>query len=66
MDTTKRILIKAISWQLLGIATMTILSFLFTGSIQRSMVLALMSCFVSFLFFIIHEKIWNNVGWGRK
>jgi len=66
MDTTKRTLIKAFTWQVLGILTMTLLSYFYTGSVTTSLSLAFASCAVSFLVFLLHEKLWNRVLWGRR
>jgi uncharacterized membrane protein len=66
MDTSKRILVKAFTWQLLGIITMTAISYPHTGSFFAAVTLAVTSSLSGFVFFMIHEKIWNRVGWGRK
>ncbi len=66
MDTTQRIIIKAISWQGLGIVTMTGLGYLQSGSLPDALTLAVSASASGFACFFVHEKIWNAVAWGRK
>lgn len=66
MDRTCRIIVKAISWQLMGLVTMTIINYVHIGSIWGSISLAASASLSGFVFFLIHEKIWNTVRWGRQ
>ncbi len=66
MDRTCRIIVKAVSWQLMGLVTMTIINYSHIGSIWGSISLAATASVSGFIFFLIHEKIWNTVRWGRK
>ncbi|MEJ8473439.1 DUF2061 domain-containing protein [Roseibium algae] len=66
MDTTKRTLLKAVTWQLLGLITVTALSYPATGSLWAAMALALSASVTGFVAFFIHEKIWNRVSWGQS
>ncbi|MBO0903029.1 DUF2061 domain-containing protein [Jiella sonneratiae] len=65
METRKRSLAKAVSWQILGFAVMTFLGFLFTGSFETGGALALVSTLLGFASYLAHERIWAAVGWGR-
>jgi len=65
MDSTFRIVIKGVSWQVLGIMTMTLLSYLHTGSFVSALSIASSAALSSFVFFFAHEKVWNMVRWGR-
>lgn len=64
MDQMKRTLAKALCWQALGVAVMTGLGYLFTGSASTGGALALSSAALSSVFYIIHEQIWARIAWG--
>lgn len=66
MDTTRRTVAKAVSWQLLGLVVMTGLGAAFTGSAAAGGALALSSAAVGVLGYILHEKLWARIGWGRR
>lgn len=65
MDSTKRTIVKAISWQALGIISMTILGYARIGSIAAALSLAISASLTSFFVFFLHEKLWNRIGWGQ-
>ena len=65
MDSTKRTWIKAIFWQLLGLLTMGIVGFLFTGSLRVGGMMALVNGAVGLAAYIVYERFWARIGWGR-
>jgi uncharacterized membrane protein len=64
METRSRSLAKAASWQALGLVTMSVLGFLFTGSLTTGGGLALASCLLGFFTYLVHERLWAGIGWG--
>ncbi len=64
METRVRSLVKAASWQLLGLVTMSILGFLFTGSLSSGSALAAASGLLGFFTYLAHERVWAGVRWG--
>lgn len=66
MDTRSRTLLKALTWQLLGIVTMTALSYPHTNSVWQALTIAASASASGFAFFVVHESIWNRVRWGRR
>lgn len=66
MDTTRRTILKAITWQTMGVISMAALSYPHTGSLTSALSLAVSASASGFVFFLAHEKIWNAVRWGRK
>ena len=65
MESTRRTIGKAISWQLLGLVMMSLISFYFTGSIVSALSLSLASMLSGFVCYIAHEKIWQRIKWGK-
>ncbi len=66
METTRRTVAKAATWQTMGIVSMAALSYPHTGCLLSALSLAASASASGFVFFFVHEKIWNAVRWGRK
>ncbi|WP_417671904.1 DUF2061 domain-containing protein [Roseibium sp.] len=66
METARRTLVKSITWQLMGIVTMTLLSYPHTRSLVEAMSLAASASLTGFFCFFLHERIWSRVRWGRQ
>ncbi|MCE0505287.1 MULTISPECIES: DUF2061 domain-containing protein [unclassified Roseivivax] len=66
MDTPIRTLAKAICWQALGICTMTGLGYLFTGSLSQGGAIAVTSSAVALVTYVLHERLWERISWGRR
>ena len=64
MESKKRSLAKAVSWQMIGLLTMSILGEMFTGSFFAGSELAISSCALGFVIYILHERVWAGVRWG--
>lgn len=64
-ETGARTLAKALSWQGVGLATMTAIGFAFTGSASAGGALALASAAVGLVAYMAHERIWGRIAWGR-
>lgn len=65
MESTRRTISKALSWQLLGLIVMTVISFCFTGSVSSAISLSLTSMLSGLIFYIAHEKVWQRIQWGK-
>jgi len=65
METTSRTWAKALSWQLTGIVATSIIGYCFTGSLTAAVSLAGVSSLSGLLMFVVHEKLWQRVRWGR-
>ena len=65
MDSNKRTMAKALSWQLLGIVTTSLIGWYFTGSLSAAFSLASISMLSGTVFYFIHEKIWQQINWGQ-
>ena len=65
MESCKRSLVKAILWNLLGIATMTLVGFVLTGSLTTGGGIALVNTLIGFSMYLGYERIWAKVSWGR-
>lgn len=66
METNRRTVAKAVTYQLMGLVVMTVLGTLFTGSPGMGGALAVISAMVGVLGYVLHEKLWAAVCWGMQ
>ena len=66
MDQRRRSIAKALTWQALGLLVMTLLGFVATGSLRTAGGLALSAAAISTVTYILHERIWDHIRWGRQ
>jgi uncharacterized membrane protein len=66
METRKRSLLKAVIWNLLGLATMVLVGYFATGSIAVGGKIAIVNAVIGLSFYVVYERIWTNIGWGRN
>ena len=65
MDTRRRTLVKAIIWQIIGFVVMSLIGWIFTGSVLRSGAMAVTGTICGFVFYFLYERIWSQVRWGQ-
>ena len=65
MDSTNRTLVKAFTWQFIGLGVMTLIGYVATGSWSSGGAIALSTSAVSLVSYILHERLWARVKWGR-
>lgn len=64
METTKRSVLKAISWRLVGTASVLIISLVVTGSFALAGSIAIGQFVINTMLYFFHERIWNKITWG--
>lgn len=65
METRRRSLVKALVWNAIGFATMTAVGVVVTGSASLGGVLALANTALGFTCYVIYERVWTRITWGR-
>lgn len=65
MDRPRRTVAKAITWQALGLLTMTGIGYVVTGSVGAGGMIAAVGAGVGTVCYVIHERVWARVRWGR-
>jgi len=65
MDSAIRLFTKAVTWQVAGLFSMTLIGFFFTGSVAAGGGIALVGAVVGFVSYFLHEMAWSKVAWGR-
>lgn len=65
MDTRKRTIVKALLWNLLGLTVMSLVGLVATGSLAVGGAMALINTAIGFVTYLVYERVWANVKWGR-
>ncbi|MEM9853858.1 MAG: DUF2061 domain-containing protein [Pseudomonadota bacterium] len=66
METKARTFIKSLIWAVIGLAVMTIVGFVATGSLFTGGTMALINAFIGFVTYGLYERVWVHVSWGRR
>ncbi len=65
MDTGKRTFLKAVLWNVLGLAMMAVVGLAMTGSVALGGAMALANTVIGLVCYILYERIWSRISWGR-
>jgi len=65
MDSFHRSLVKAVIWNLLGLAVMAGVGFAFTGSLTIGGAMAVINAALGLTMYVAYERIWSAIPWGR-
>lgn len=65
METRKRTLVKAIVWNIIGLAVMAAVGLAMTGSAVVGGAMALLNTAIGLCCYILYERVWSRIRWGR-
>lgn len=65
-DSTKRSIVKTISWRITGSTATFVISYTIIGSFAVSGTIAAIQLTANTLLYYVHERIWNKINWGKK
>lgn len=65
MDTNLRSLIKSISWRLIGIVLLGLISYWITNNLKEMTIITLIFHSIRFVLYYFHERIWEHISWGK-
>lgn len=65
MDTRRRSWVKSLTWRLLGIALLGLISFLITRDLKQMTVITALFHGIRLVLYYYHERIWERISWGR-
>tara|TARA_Y100001973_G_C5201996_1_gene338559 strand:- start:1905 stop:2636 length:732 start_codon:yes stop_codon:yes gene_type:complete len=65
INTKKRNIAKAASWKTLGFITLSILTYLITGSLKQMTYIAILYHLSMLIAYMFHERLWDKVRWGK-
>ena len=58
-------MLKAVIWNVMGVASMALVGFVATGSWAVGGKIALINALIGLGFYLVYERIWSRVQWGR-
>jgi uncharacterized membrane protein len=61
----KRSWLKALSWRAVATTTTMALVYGFTGQLKLMVGVGLLDLFLKLVFYFLHERAWNMIGFGR-
>ncbi|SNS58133.1 DUF2061 domain-containing protein [Tropicimonas sediminicola] len=65
-ETALRSIVKATTWQILGLVVMTLITWAITGSVATGGAIALAGAACGMLTYVLHERVWARIRWGRR
>jgi len=66
METRRRTAVKAVVWNVLGLAVMALVGVVATGSLALGGGMALANTALGFVAYVIYERVWDRITWGRR
>lgn len=66
MDTTKRSLVKTITWRITGSGATFAISYAISGNFTIAGSIASIQLVANTILYFIHERAWDKVTWGRQ
>ena len=65
-DTTRRSLVKTISWRITGSSATFLIAYLISGNISIAGTIAVIQLPANTILYYIHERVWNKIRWGQS
>lgn len=65
MESTRRSVVKALSWRILATAITSAIVYLLTGKGEFAATIGLADTSVKFFVYFGHERLWNRIPYGR-
>ena len=65
MDTKKRSVVKSITWRVIGVIILGIISYLITGDWKEMTIITLLFHGIRLIMYYYHERLWERVSWGK-
>lgn len=62
----KRSFVKSLTWRIIAIFTTFVCIYLVTGKTNLAGAGTLLTNSINFVLYYLHERIWNNIQFGRK
>jgi uncharacterized membrane protein len=56
---------KSISWRIIGTLDTILISWLITGQLALAFSIGSVELVTKMVLYFFHERIWNNIKWGR-
>ncbi len=57
---------NALVWNAMGLAMMTLVGLIATGSAALGGMVALVNTAIGLMMYVIYERVWAGISWGRN
>lgn len=64
-ESVSRSVVKAISWRILGTIDTMLIAYFISGQWKLALSIGLIEWFSKMILYIVHERIWNRISWGK-
>lgn len=64
-DSTKRSLVKAITYRAIASLVLAMISWYFTGNLFETSVITIVFTLLATVIYYIHERVWDKIEWQR-
>ena len=65
-ETRKRSITKSVTFRILVIVSDLIIVYVLTHRVIDTVAITVFTNVASTIFYFLHERLWNNIGWGRQ
>lgn len=65
-NAMKRTLLKTLSWRVIGTLDTVFISWLLTGKLALAFSIGSIELVTKMILYFFHERIWENVKWGKQ
>jgi len=66
IDSKKRSITKALTWKVLGLVVISLITYALTGNLKTVGLMAALYHAIMMVLFYVHESVWQTIGWGRS
>ena len=61
-----RSLAKSLTWRVVAIVTTFVSIYIVTNQLMFALSGTILTNIINFILYYLHERLWNNIQWGRK
>lgn len=61
-----RSLLKSVSWRIIGTLDTIVISYIITGKLAFALSIGGIELVTKMILYVVHERVWNKIKWGRK
>ena len=66
MDSRKRSVVKSITWRVIGVILLGIISYLITGNWKQMTIITILFHGIRLVMYYYHERLWERISWGKS
>ena len=64
MESKKRSLIKSLTWRMIGIINLGLITWVFTKNLETTTIITVLFHSINLILYFFHERLWERIEWG--